>query len=117
MEKQPAMSVLTESARRLIELGRLGHLVTVNSDGSPQVSLVWVGLEADARNAVGMQDYLVVHGRARIDEGGAPELLQRLAQTYVGPGTRFPPMPDPPPGYVMRISVERVGGQGPWRTD
>ena len=47
-------------------------------------------------------------------EGGAPELLQKLAEVYVGPGTTFPPMPDPPPGFVTRIAVDRIAGQGPW---
>jgi PPOX class probable F420-dependent enzyme len=118
--------------------------VTVNRDGSPQVAIVWVGIDGDelvtahlsgaqqklrnvtrdsrvvvsfeapTTNAVGMHDYLVVHGRARITEGGAPELLQLLAQVYVGPGTRFPPMPDPPPGFIMRITPERITGRGPW---
>jgi PPOX class probable F420-dependent enzyme len=139
------MSVrLPDSARALIESGALGHLVTVNRDGSPQVAIVWVGMEGDelvtahlsrgqqklrnarrdprvvvsfeapTANAVGMRDYLVVHGRARITEGGAPELLNRLAQVYVGPGTRFPPMPNPPEGFVMRITPERIAGHGPW---
>ena len=62
----------------------------------------------------GLKQYLVVHGRARIVEGGAPELLQRLARTYLGPDVRFPPMDDPPPGFVLRTTVERVGGVGPW---
>jgi PPOX class probable F420-dependent enzyme len=139
------MSVaLPESARALIGSGALGHLVTVNRDGSPQVAVVWVGIDGDelvtahlsaaqqklrnvnrnprvvisfeapTANGVGMRDCLVVHGRARITEGGAPELLQQLAQVYVGPGTRFPPMPDPPPGFIMRITPERITGQGPW---
>ena len=69
---------------------------------------------ASGRNAVGMQHYLVLHGRARITDGGAPELLHQLAQVYVGPGTKFPPMPDPPPGHLLHIEVERVGGFGPW---
>ena len=43
-----------------------------------------------------------------------PELLQELAHRYIGPDVRFPPMDDPPPGYVMRISVERVAGNGDW---
>ena len=46
-----------------------------------------------------MRHYLVLHGRARLTEGGAPELLQQLAYTYVGPGVKFPPMPEPPPGH------------------
>jgi PPOX class probable F420-dependent enzyme len=139
--------VLNEAARRLIDAGALAHMVTVNEDGSAQVSVVWVGLdgdelvsahldgrqrklrniardprvvlsfEAQTSNPIGMRDYLVVHGRARITEGGAPELLHRLAQVYVGPGTDFPPMPNPPPGYVTHVSVTRVGGSGPWSDD
>ena len=137
------MSSLLNSVRELIESGPLAHLVTLNPDGSPQVTVVWIGieddeivsghlfrhrkvrnilrdprvalsLEASGANEIGMRNYAVVYGRARITEGGAPELLQRLAYTYVGPGVTFPPMPDPPPGYITRIRVERVTGQGPW---
>jgi hypothetical protein len=42
--------------------------------------------------------------------------LQRLAHVYLGQDVRFPPMDDPPPGQVMRITVERIGGVGPWTT-
>jgi PPOX class probable F420-dependent enzyme len=135
---------LPQSARAVIESGRLAHLVTLNRDGSPQLSCVWVGLEGDEivsghlsgaqqklRNLrrdprvslsiegselqpPGLLQYLVVHGRARITEGGAPELLQELAYRYLGPDVLFPPMPDPPPGFVIRIEVDRVAGIGPW---
>ena len=127
----------------MLESDRLAHFVTLNPDGSPQVTCVWVGLEGDeivsghlakqqkvrnierdprvalsieakGTNELGLQEYLVVHGRGRIQEGGAPELLQRLARTYIGPDAVFPPMPDPPPGFVTRITVERLGGVGPW---
>jgi PPOX class probable F420-dependent enzyme len=135
---------LSERARQVIESDALAHLVTVNADGSPQVAVVWVGLDGDeivaahlnpnqqklrnlrrdprvavsietsVMNPIGMREYLVVHGRARLTEGGAPELLQRLAHTYLGPGVRFPPMDDPPPGVITHISVERIGGMGDW---
>jgi hypothetical protein len=75
---------------------------------------VALSIEAKGTNELGLQEYLVVHGRGRIQEGGAPELLQRLARTYIGPDAVFPPMPDPPPGFVTRITVERLGGVGPW---
>lgn len=75
---------------------------------------VAISLEAPGANAIGMRNYAVVYGQARITEGGAPELLQRLAYTYVGPGVNFPPMPEPPPGYITRLRVERITGQGPW---
>ena len=136
--------MLNAEARRVVESGALAHLTTINADGSPQVSVIWVGLDGDeliaghldgrqkklqnirrdprivvsfegeGSNSIGMRDCLVVHGLARITEGGAPELLSALAQTYVGPGTLFPPMADPPPGFVTHIAVTRVGGNGPW---
>jgi PPOX class probable F420-dependent enzyme len=134
---------IPQEAREVLESDGLAHFVTLNADGSPQVTCVWVGLEGDeivsghlgrwqkvrnierdprvalsieakGTNELGMQEYLVVHGHARIEEGGAPELLQRLARTYIGPDVDFPPMPDPPPGFVTRITVERLGGVGPW---
>ena len=137
------MGVLPESARAVLESDGLAHLVTINPDGSPQVSIVWVGLddgdivsahlleqqklrnirrdprvslsvETPESNAMGLREYLVIHGRATIEEGGAAELLQELAHTYLGPDVVFPPMPDPPPGFRLRIAVERIGGIGPW---
>ncbi|HEV2713284.1 MAG TPA: pyridoxamine 5'-phosphate oxidase family protein, partial [Gaiellaceae bacterium] len=38
---------LPPAARELIESDALAHLVTLNADGSPQVSCVWVGLDED----------------------------------------------------------------------
>lgn len=137
------MAAIPDSARSLIESGRLGHLVTLNRDGTPQVTIVWIGLdgdeivsghlrmhqklrnagrnprvalslETDKVNPMGLHEYLVIYGKARVEEGGAPELLQKLAHVYLGPDVTFPPMPDPPPGYVMRITPERFTGVGPW---
>jgi PPOX class probable F420-dependent enzyme len=117
--------------------------VTLNEDGSPQVTCVWVGLdgdeivsghmtwrqklrnvERDPRVALSVEGegvdeydlrhYLVVHGTARIQEGGAAELLQRLAHVYFGPDVTFPPPGIPGPGWVLRITPERYGGVGPW---
>jgi hypothetical protein len=78
---------------------------------------VAISMVTGQRNAYGLDEYVVLHGRARLTEGGAPELLQRLARGYLGPDVRFPPMPDPPPGWVIRIAVERVSGVGPWATE
>jgi PPOX class probable F420-dependent enzyme len=137
-----AESPLHPAARALLESDALAHLVTLNPDGSPQVSCIWVGLDGDeivsghlprhrkldnverdprvtlsvegTGTSGPLQQYLVVHGRARVQEGGAPELLQRLAIVYLGPDAKFPPMDDPPPGYVMRITPVRTSGVGPW---
>jgi PPOX class probable F420-dependent enzyme len=137
------MSVLTQSARAVIESDRPAHLVTLNPDGSPHVTLAWVALENDEiliaslrrfrklRNIerdprvsvsieglgvhpIGLREYLVVYGTARVDEGGAAELLRRLARIYIGPDSGFPPDPNPPPGWITRITPDRLGGAGPW---
>lgn len=134
---------LPDSAKDLITSGALAHLVTLNPDGSPQVTLVWMGsdgedlvaahlyeskkvrnikqdgrvavtFESPTKSEMGLTEYLVVYGQAQIEEGGAPELLQKLAHVYLGPDVKFPPMDDPPPGFITRIHVERISGVGPW---
>ena len=40
---------IPEEIRSLIATGPLAHLITLNADGSPQVSVVWVGIDGDAR--------------------------------------------------------------------
>lgn len=138
------MSVLNDSARDALSAGHLAHLVTLNADGSPQVAIVWVGIDGDdivsahlsggqqklrnlardprvalsmetgGQNDYGLDHYLVVHGSARATEGGAPELLQRLAHVYLGPDVKFPPMDNPPAGFIVRVTPTKVGGVGPW---
>jgi hypothetical protein len=74
----------------------------------------WVARSLETGGKTGALDnYLVINGRARITEGGAPALLNQLAQTYIGPGTTFLPATSPP-GYITHITVESIHGVGPW---
>jgi PPOX class probable F420-dependent enzyme len=57
--------------------------------------------------------YLAITGTARIVEGGAPELLSKLATVMLGSDEHFPP-PNSPPGLLTRIRIDKVGGMGPW---
>ena len=132
-----------QSLREVIEKGPYAHLTTLNRDGSPQVTVVWVGIEndefvighlavhqkvknirrdprvalsllSDKTNAQGMREYLVAYGNARITEGNAVPLLQRLAKIYV-PKAEFPPASMRNiPGFVTRIAPDRFSGVGPW---
>lgn len=135
--------LLPEAARELLESDAVAHVVTIDQDGGPQVTAARVAIEGDeivlatmpdqrklrdlgrdprlalsipstTRNKWGLLEYLVVYGKALVTEGGAAEILQRLAYTYIGPGVVFPNMPDPPPGFVTSITPERLGGVGPW---
>jgi PPOX class probable F420-dependent enzyme len=134
---------LPQPARELLESDAVAHVVTIDDDGTPQVTAAWVGLDGDeivlatlpeqrklrnlrrdprialsvpstTTNEWGLLEYLVVYGTARVTEGGAADVLQRLAHTYISSDAVFPNMPDPPPGFVTRITPERLGGVGPW---
>ena len=135
---------IPQSVREQIEKGPLAHLTTLNRDGSPQVTLIWVGIEADefvighlalhqkikniqrdprvalsliadGTSPQGLREYIVVYGNARITEGGAVPLIQRLAPLYLGPKADFPPASMRNiPGYITRIVPERFSGIGPW---
>jgi hypothetical protein len=61
----------------------------------------------------GLDNYLVINGRARITEGGAPELVNQLTQIYIAPDTRFAP-DGAPQGYITCITAESIHGIGPW---
>jgi PPOX class probable F420-dependent enzyme len=134
---------LSDAALELLGSAAVATVATLNADGSPHLSSAWVGLEdseivfgtlddqrklrnlrrdprialtvqSDRINEWGLREYVVIEGRARITEGGAPELLQRLARAYIGPDAVFPAMPYPPPGFVTRVRVERISGIGSW---
>lgn len=120
----------------------MAHLSTINADGSPQVTVVWIGIDGDQlvsghlgmrvklRNierdprvvlsfdapreeGVFLNPYAVVHAHATIEPSDeAWDLLDRLAKVYVAPDAPFPaPRAS---GYIVRYTVERVGGVGPW---
>ena len=131
----------------LIQSGCHVHLVTLNQHGSPHVTLVWIGLDGDevvaahlprnkkvrniecdpriaisleapTQSAMGLTEYAVLYGEARIQEGGAPELLQELAYVYIDPGVKFPPwtIPRQDMSHVFEWTESRgwVSGQDEW---
>jgi PPOX class probable F420-dependent enzyme len=137
------MTVLSDRAREALNSGKIAHLVTLNADGSPQVSAIWVGVDGDqvvsahlddrqklrnvrrdprvalsvetgVVNEYGLAEYLVVYGTGEIVDGGAAEILQRYARVYLGPDEVFPPGENHPPGFQLRITPVRVAGIGPW---
>jgi PPOX class probable F420-dependent enzyme len=139
------IEALSDDALELLQSAAVATIVTVNDDGSPHVSSAWVGMQdgeivfatlpdqrklhnirRDPRVAIsiqgervnewGLREYLVVYGTARITQGGAADMLQRLAHVYLGPEVIFPAMPNPPPGFITHVKVERVGGIGPWQS-
>jgi PPOX class probable F420-dependent enzyme len=136
------MSALPSELRDLIDSGPLAHLSTINADGSPQVTVVWIGrdgedllsghmqryvklrnIERDPRVVISftaprdpdafLNPYAVLRARATIEHGEqAWELLDRLTKIYMSPGATFPA--PRAPGYLVRYRIERISGVGPW---
>jgi hypothetical protein len=82
----------------------------------PRVALSMLG---HGKNALSLQAYLVVYGQARITEGGAADLLQRLAHIYISPTVVFPPEPIPVSPAIVRTSLPNAvpaPGHGARRT-
>src|SRR5258708_12258298 len=135
------MNGLPRELRDWIESGTMAHLSTINADGSPQVTVIWIGLDGDdlvsghmswhakLRNierdprvvlsfdaprvpGVFLNPYAVLRARAAVQPSDAVwNLLNRLTKVYVSPNPEFPAPQGP--GYVVRYSVERICGVSP----
>ena len=136
------MSALPRELRDLIAAGPMAHLSTINADGSPQVTVIWIGLDGDdlvsghmalhvklrniARDprvvlsfdaprvrGVFLNEYAVLRARATVQRSDDTwNLLNRLVKVYMSPDAEFPAPKGP--GFIVRYSVERIGGVGPW---
>jgi PPOX class probable F420-dependent enzyme len=136
-------SGLSAPAETLLGSDAVAHVWTENRDGSPQVSVVWVivqddeilfgcdrssqkainlrrnpavvlSIEDEVRNAQGFQRHLVIRGRADIEDRPDPALMDRLAKKYAGLDRHPLAIRDSPASVVVRVSIERISGVGPW---
>jgi PPOX class probable F420-dependent enzyme len=137
------MTTIPAGAREFLATGPLAHVVTLDPDGTPQVTLAWAGFDGDqvllssffdqrkldnlrrdpritlsfeAHESGGerLHPYLVVSGRAHVTPGGALDVMDKLAEHYIGPGRRYG-WREGPPGFTIRVDVDRVYGVGTWR--
>lgn len=125
----------SDAARRLLAEPNPAALATVNADGSPQTSVVWVGLDGDdlvistaegrlkERNArreprvsLIVHDpadplrYVEVRGTAVVEPDLDRALAVRLAEQYegAGAGEEYLELPPEVIRVVIRISPTRV---------
>ncbi len=110
------MTQLPALARELVDGRNFGTVATVQPDGSPQASVVWVkrdgddvlfstirgrrktaNLEADPRISVVVTDaqspyrYAEIRGRAEIIDDPSAALIDELAHKYTGEPFDLPP--------------------------
>ena len=128
------MAVLTNEQARLLLEPNFATVGTVNPDGSPQLTIVWIdwdgehvlfntaagrvkarNLERDLRVSVLVADradgyrWVGVRGAAELTSEGADEHIDKLARKYTGEGWR--PKPDER-RVLVRVRPERVSAYG-----
>lgn len=124
---------LDDATRLLVEGRNFATLATLNPDGSPQTSVIWVGLDGDAvvfssttgrrktRNIVrdprvsltiidadNPYHAVEIRGRAEVIDDPERTLSQRLSHKYLGED----PPPDPPEvqRVIIRVTADKVIG-------
>jgi len=127
---------LDDKARKLIDGKNFGYLATVMSDGSPQVTPVWVDRDGDeimVNTAMGRlkqkntkrnpkvaiaianasNQYEMVTVRGVVTEQkteGANEHIDKLAKKYLGKD-RYPWRSPTEKRVVLKVRPERISGQ------
>jgi PPOX class probable F420-dependent enzyme len=128
------VGALTEEQTRLLQEPNFATVGTVNPDGSPQLTIVWIdwdgecvlfntaagrakprNLERDPRVSVLVVDrtdgyrWLAVRGAAALSTDGADEHIDKLARKYTGEGWQ------PKPGeqrLLVRVRPKHVSAYG-----
>ena len=128
---------LDETTWAAVASGRLVHLATIDPDGTPQVTCIYVGWDGDEIVAGHLADHLKLRNIRRDPrvtlsieadvpfEGFSPYLVIQGDRPCRGGWSRTPaapchrrPVPPPgddwPEGFVTRISPRPLSGIGPW---
>ncbi|MFD3511833.1 PPOX class F420-dependent oxidoreductase [Streptomyces sp. NPDC058657] len=128
---------LSATARKLLDGRSCAVLATLNADGSPQTSVVWVAREGDELlistqagrakeknmrrdprvslciyDVADSDNYLEVRGRATITEDEGRKVAVALAEKYEGPGAgeEYLNLPAKDVRLTVRITPTRVVG-------
>jgi PPOX class probable F420-dependent enzyme len=128
---------LNDAVRKLLDEPNYAVLGTVNPDGSPQTSLVWIGrdgddvvistaagrrkeqnIRRDPRVSLSVWDradperYAEIRGQAAIHPDPGRELAVELAEKYEGPGggRQFLDLPAEVVRVTIRIAPQHVAG-------
>ena len=87
-----------------------------NIRADPRVTLLIE--DHDERNPAGLSQYLLIRGRASIEGPGIPHeftaLMDRQARRFLGADRYRLGNENSPTAVIVRITVEKVGGIGPW---
>jgi len=128
---------LSDAARKLVDEPNLAVLATLDPDGGPQTSVVWVGLAGDdilistqagrrketnirrdprvSLTVIDRNDgerYVEIRGRAAVTDDPGRALAVSLGEKYLGPGggEEYRQLPAEVVRVVIRVTPHRVAG-------
>jgi len=129
------MTTLPDHAKALVDAPEMATVATLEPDGQPQLSVVWVTRDGDdilfstvrgRRKTVNLERsaqisvliypqanpycYLEVRGTAEVEDDPQADLIQELSHKYTGQ-----PYPALPPGeqrVIVRVKPDRVIWRG-----
>ena len=141
------MTPIPASVRAALADGLLAHVVTIDPDGTPHVTLSWAGVDGDevvmatffSLDQRKLQNLrrdprivLSFHVKEHTGAGLHPYVvIQGLARITEGGALAVMdqlaaayigpgatfPMRDVPEGVVVHVTVDRIYGQGPWAAE
>ncbi len=132
------MAAIPDEAKHLFENKDFAHVATLNKDGSPQVSAVWIGMDGDlvtfntaegrlktnnlARdgrvafsitNQENPYENLIVQGKVvEMTHDGADDDIDALAKRYLGADS-YPFRQDGEVRTIVKIEPEKVNHTNP----
>lgn len=132
------MAAIPDEAKHLFENKDFAHVATLNSDGSPQVSAVWIGLDGDlitfntaegrlktknlardGRVAISITDQenpyenLIVQGKVvEMAHEGADDDIDALAKRYLGADS-YPFRQEGEVRVIVKIEPEKIHHMNP----
>lgn len=139
------MVTIPASVREFLATGPLAHVVTLDPDGTPHVTLAWAGFEGDK---LVMATFFLLEQRKLQNLRRDPRVVLSFEATEhtgellhpylviqgragITEGGALPvmdrlaqyylgigqqyPMRDVPDGVVVHVDIDRIYGQGPWR--
>jgi PPOX class probable F420-dependent enzyme len=132
------MAAIPDEAKHLLEGKHFAHVATINSDGTPQVSAVWIGSDGDyvtfntaegriktknlhANPAVAISitneenpyENLIIQGKAvELTADGADEDIDALAKRYLDADS-YPFRQEGEERVIVKIEPEKVNHTNP----
>ena len=132
------MAAIPDEAKPLLEGKHFAHVATINADGSPQVSAVWIGLDGDLvtfntaegrlktknlhrnpdvaisiTNQENPYENLIVQGKVvEMTADGADEDIDALAKRYLDADS-YPFRQDGEERVIVKIEPQKVNHANP----